>query len=331
MDLVKWGIIGCGDVTEVKSGPAFKLVKNSDLVAVMRRNATKAEDYARRHHVPKWYSNADDLINDPEVNAIYIATPPDAHAALTIKALFAKKPVYVEKPMALNYQQALQMLSASEATETPLFVAYYRRAMPLFLKVKELLQSGIIGNVRMVNIQLFKSFSSAEPFNESPWRVNPEISGGGHFVDLAPHQIDLLHYFFGPVEKVIGIAKNQAMKYKPEDAVSATFVLPGNCIATGTWNFTVPPFLEKDVFEIIGDKGRISFSCFDFVPIELYTLEGTQNFAYPRPPHVEQDLIQSVVEELCGIGKSPCDATSAAHTNWVIDEILKTYYSYKKT
>ncbi|MCX6333190.1 MAG: Gfo/Idh/MocA family oxidoreductase, partial [Bacteroidia bacterium] len=78
--MINWGIIGCGNVTEVKSGPAFNKVNNSRLIAVMRRDAVLAEDYASRHNVPKFYTDASKLINDPEINAVYIATPPSSHA-----------------------------------------------------------------------------------------------------------------------------------------------------------------------------------------------------------------------------------------------------------
>jgi len=226
MEKVNWGIIGCGDVTEVKSGPAFNKVENSGLVAVMRRNAELAEDYAKRHQVPKWYSDADKLINDPEVNAVYVATPPDSHAELSMKAMKAGKPVYVEKPMALNYEQCRQMIEVSEETGMPLFVAYYRRALPGFLKTKELIDSGRLGIVKQVNIQLYKSVSPEETSDSLPWRVIPEIAGGGHFFDLASHQLDYLDFLFGPVEKVKGVALNQGGFYKAEDIVSASFIFP---------------------------------------------------------------------------------------------------------
>src|SRR4051812_47809361 len=114
MKKIKWGIIGCGDVTEIKSGPAFNKINNSELVAVMRRNADKAADYARRHGVPKWYSDAQELINDPGINAIYIATPPQSHEAYTVQSLQAGKPVYVEKPMATDSAAAARMLAMAK-------------------------------------------------------------------------------------------------------------------------------------------------------------------------------------------------------------------------
>src|SRR3954452_17932800 len=148
MKTIKWGIIGCGDVTEVKSGPAFNKVSDSKLVAVMRRDAAKAEDYAKRHGVPKWYSNAYELINDPEINAIYVATPPLQHEEYTIAALEAGKPVYVEKPMAVDAAAAASMQKVALRTNMKLSVAHYRRAQPVFIKIKELLESGTIGEIK---------------------------------------------------------------------------------------------------------------------------------------------------------------------------------------
>ncbi len=323
---IKWGILGCGNVTEVKSGPAFNLVPNSELVAVMRRDAAKAEDYAKRHGVPNWYNNADDLINDDNVNAIYVATPPNAHAELTIKAIKAGKPVYVEKPMALNFAECQQMVDASEKYNTPLFVAYYRRALPGFLKVKELIDSNTIGTVRLVNMQLYKSLSNYKSDEILPWRVDPNIAGGGHFFDLASHQLDFMDFVFGPVQKVNSMAKNQANKYKAEDIISASFLMPENVLVNGTWCFTVPEFLERDTIEIIGEKGTITYSCFDFVPVVLRTSEGIQTFEYAKPKHVQQNMIQLVVDDLLGRGKSPSTGFTGARTNWVMGEVVKEYY-----
>jgi predicted dehydrogenase len=140
MKKINWGIIGCGDVTEIKSGPAFNKVKNSSLVAVMRRDVEKAKDYALRHHVPKWYANARSLINDPEVNAIYVATPPSSHEEYTLAAINAGKPVYVEKPMTVNFASANKMANAAKEKNIKLSVAHYRREIPIFKKIKTLLE-----------------------------------------------------------------------------------------------------------------------------------------------------------------------------------------------
>src|SRR4051812_23443561 len=122
-NIIKWGMIGCGDVTEVKSGPAFSKVPQSKLVAVMSRNPERAADYARRHQVSRWYDNAQALIDDPEVNAIYIATPPLSHEELTLAALKAGKPVYVEKPMSVDAAAGKKMQEAALSSGQKLTVA----------------------------------------------------------------------------------------------------------------------------------------------------------------------------------------------------------------
>ena len=221
MDEINWGIIGCGDVTEVKSGPAFSRVEHSSLSAVMRRDGEKARDYARRHQVPRWYDQADALIDDPEVNAIYIATPPDSHCAYTLRAAQAGKPVYVEKPMARTYAECQQMIEACQSAGVSLFVAYYRRCLPLFVKIRELIHSGAIGDVRVVSVQLIHAVHPGD--EDVPWRVRPEIAGGGHFYDLASHQLDYLDYLLSPIRAAGGQAANQAGLYPAEDCVTASW------------------------------------------------------------------------------------------------------------
>src|SRR4051812_2264086 len=116
MKKINWGIIGCGDVTEIKSGPAFNKVPGSSLAAVMRRDAEKAKDYASRHNVSRWYSDPYELIADPEVNAVYVATPPSSHQEYAIAALKAGKPVYVEKPMSIDVSSCMNMVNTARQT-----------------------------------------------------------------------------------------------------------------------------------------------------------------------------------------------------------------------
>ena len=179
MRTIRWGIIGCGNVTEVKSGPGFQKATNSHLVAVMRRDGAMAADYARRHGVPHWYDDADALINDPAVDAVYIATPPNAHQAYTLAAAKAGKPVYVEKPMALNYVECQTMVAACKAAGVRLWVAYYRRCLPRFLKVKALLESGAIGAPRLVTVRFYRDWVQPVDQTQLPWRVQPAVAGGG--------------------------------------------------------------------------------------------------------------------------------------------------------
>jgi len=328
LEEVKWGIIGCGNVTELKSGPAFNKVAHSKLHAVMRRNADKAAEYANRHGVEKWYSDADQLINDPQVNAIYVATPPDTHALYAIKAMRAGKPVYVEKPMACNYQQCCDMIWVSEKTGIPLFVAYYRRTLPAFLKVKELVNEGIIGIPLTVNIRLHKSSGEKDQFKDrQTWHTNPDIAGAGYFYDLASHQFDYLDFLFGPVTDVKGFAENRAGYYAAEDTVSAAFAFASGVTGTGSWSFVVPRGSEEDIIEITGTKGKIVFSCFQHGDVILTTPQGTVSLSFQNPENISHYLIESVVKELRGEGKCPSRCYSAARANKVLEDVVIDYYT----
>lgn len=318
MEKIRWGIIGCGDVTEVKSGPAFYKIEGSELVAVMRRDGDKARDYAQRHQVPRWYDQADALIADAEVDAVYIATPPDSHAEYTIQVARAGKPVYVEKPMARNHAECQAMIAACQQAQVPLFVAYYRRTLPAFCKVKALVDEGAIGPVRYVSIELCQP--AGENPDDLPWRVVPEISGGGYFFDLASHQLDYLDHLLGPISAATGSATNQAGLYQAEDAVSASFSFASGALGVGVWNFAADQ--DRDRIEIVGDKGRIAFSTFASTPIELIDATGTQSFAIDPPQHVHQPLVQTVVDALCGRGECPSTGTSAARTSRIMDLIV---------
>ena len=328
--MINWGIIGCGNVTEAKSGPAFSKVQESRLIAVMRRDASLAEDYARRHNVPKFYSRASDLINDKDINAVYIATPPGSHAEYAIETIKAGKPVYIEKPMAVNYAECLKINRAAEKYNVPVFVAYYRRALPGFLLVKELIEKGKIGKVRFVQLQLFKYPSQDEKTGKLPWRVDPKVSGGGHFFDLASHQLDWLDFIFGPIQKIKSIALNQAGLYKAEDFVTAEFVFSENIVGTGNWCFSVSPDTERDIIEIVGDCGSIKFSTFSFEPIVLTNGSGRQEYINERPEHVQFNLIEKIVQTLHGKGTSPSTGITGARTSRVMDEIVAEYYKDKR-
>lgn len=319
--MIHWGIIGVGDVCEVKSGPAFNKVDGSKLVAVMRRTAHLAEDYAKRHAVPKWYDNAEKLIKDPEVNAIYIATPPDTHLFYTKMAAKEGKPIYVEKPMARSHAECLKMVEVCENYKVPLFVAYYRRALPNFLKVKELVDSGAIGEIRMVEITLLKSYKADIAGEETGWRTNPAISGGGYFHDLASHQLDFLDFLLGPIESAKGFAVNFGRHYPADDTVLATFRFQSGVLGTGSWCFVTDSATEKEVTTIYGSAGRIEFSFFGSSEVRLFSKEK-EEFSFNMPKHIQQPFIDTVVKELLG-SPNACSSTgiSGARTSWVLDKI----------
>src|SRR5665647_994210 len=325
MKKIDWGIIGCGHVTEVKSGPAFNKVNNSCLVAVMRRDAEKAKDYASRHNVPKWYDNAMNLINDPDVNAIYIATPPSSHEAYALAALRAGKPVYVEKPMTVNFASAINMVNAAKETNVKLTVAHYRRAQPYFKKIKQLLDDKIIGEVRIVKLDFYKKLLSEEDLKLPgyAWRLDTTVAGGGLFHDLAPQQLDLLYYFFGAVENASGISVNQSHLYNADDVVAGNILFKNGVVFSGSWCFNAAPQNERDSCEIIGSEGTLRFSVFGEQIIVISKNNNEQNISFTPPRHVQQPMIEKVVEYFLDGGPNPCSAEDGAEIIRLMDQFTE--------
>ncbi len=309
--MISWGIIGCGDVTEKKSGPAFNKVPNSKLVAVMRRDAIKAADYAARHSVPKWYSNAYDLINDPDVNAIYIATPPSSHEEYTIAALKAGKPVYVEKPATTNVASCKRIIKASEKFKTKLTVAHYRRALPMFLQIKKLVNEGKIGKLRLIKLSMLQPHqSNITSQTETNWRILPEISGGGLFFDLAPHQLDIILFICSGIKKYFGLGVNQSKFYAAEDFVSGIIQFEAGEVFSGNWCFTMPENVQEDSCEIIGELGSIKFPFFGN-ELTLKLANGSEIFNFERPDHIQQAMIEQVVRYFNNERENPCSIEEA--------------------
>lgn len=303
---IHWGIIGCGDVAEVKSGPAFNKIPQSKLVAVMRRNGAKAKDFAERHQVDHWYEDADQLLQHPDIKAVYIATPPSSHVDYALRAIEAGKDIYLEKPLALNSDEGRKIRKALTGTSIKLTMAHYRRKMPAFLKVKELLDSKAIGAVRFVDIQILQSTKTdIIAATSENWRLNPEISGGGYFYDLAPHQIDLMLSWFGVPEKVEGFGVNQQGAYPANDMVNGIMEYPDNIQFRGVWAFNVAESDKLDRCTIFGSRGSITFSFFGD-QVFLTTPEDTKNFSFTTIPHVQQPMIDATVKYFLGERENPC-------------------------
>jgi 1,5-anhydro-D-fructose reductase (1,5-anhydro-D-mannitol-forming) len=320
---IHWGIIGAGNVCEKKSGPAFHKVRHSHLTAVMRRNEEKAKDYAFRHNVPKYYSNAEDLIYDREINAIYIATPPSFHEEFTLAALKAGKPVYVEKPVALNAASCKRMIDASVKHNLPVTVAHYRRGLPLFNTIKELLNEDRIGKVLFVTIRTFQTPVNDLVANANEnWRVVPELSGGGIFHDLAPHQLDLMYWYFGPPIKIQGFSANQGGNYNAPDLTMLGISFDQNIYLNGMWSFAIHQSADTERCEIIGEKGKLAFSFFRSPLLEVYTDDGLNKLEFPFPEHIQQPMIEKTVAFFRGEGDNPCSLEDALVSIQMMDSTL---------
>ncbi len=322
--MIRWGILGCGAVTEQKSGPAFQQAAGSRLTAVMRRNGERAADYARRHRVPHWFDEVDALLACAEVDAVYVATPPSSHVPLALRALAAGKPVYIEKPLAANVAEAERLLAAVARTGLPAFVAYYRRGLPRFRHLKRLLQDGAIGEVYACRVEYASQRGWLPDGAPIPWRFDKATAGGGLFVDLGSHTLDILDDLLGPIRSAHGVTGQVGRPaYDVENLVAAEWVFESGVIGSGLWHFTSPFYRDEVV--LTGTLGELRFSTFGDGPVVLQRPGcGEQRFEHSNPDPIQGPLVQNVVEVLLGRAADPWStAATAVRTTRVMEAILR--------
>lgn len=324
MEQIKWGLIGCGNVVENKSGPAFNTTENSSIFAIMRRDIIKAKESAKKLGAKKWYDNMDDLMADDEINAVYIATPPGLHLEQAIKCCKAKKPTYIEKPFARNYEEAIQITKMFEEAGVPLYIAHYRRALPKFIKIKEILQSGKIGRICEADFRLNRKYNYEEIHNT--WLYNTELSGGGKFYDIAPHSIDIMVYLLGNFTQINGIATNNNKEYDVEDVVIMSFKTDMGVI--GTANFNSLALDKKDHMIIYGTKGKVEFSMHGNDTVIITTVNGEEKIEIDNPKIIQESMVENVVKSLLtGKHLNTCLAKEALETYRIMDIVLEKYYN----
>lgn len=317
----KWGMVGCGSVTELKSGPAYQKTEGFELFAVMCRDIAKAEDYAKRHNVPHFYDDADALINHPEVDAIYIATPPDSHEYYALKVAEAGKICCIEKPMAPSYEACLRINAAFEDRKLPLFVAYYRRSLPRFLQVKEWIDQNKIGAIRHIHWHFSKPANAIDKSGSYNWRTDAKIAPGGYFDDLASHGLDLFVHLLGPIKSANGTAENKQGLYTAKDHIKGQWVHNWGVTGYGTWDFGAEK--REDIVKIYGNEGNITFSVFGEAPIVLERDDDTKSLNVANPEHVQWNHVQNIKAHLSGESQHPSLGDTATHTAWVMDQILE--------
>jgi len=317
---MNWGIIGCGDVTEVKSGPAYQNTPSFNLHGVTRRNLELAQDYARRHNVAKVYKSADELVHDDNIDAVYIATPPDSHLQYGLMVAAAGKPCCIEKPLSPTYEDSVKIVRAFEQQNTPLFVAYYRRTLPRFLKVKSLIDSGAIGQVRRIHWDLSAPPSEVDLSGEYNWRTDSKVARGGYFDDLASHGLDLFCYFLGEMSVVSGTVSNQQGLYSAYDSINACWTHEGGVGGTASWNFA--GYGDVDSVTLVGSSGEIRFSVFHDNEVVLINKGGEQRFDIDHPKHVQSGHVEAMQRALLSGHAHPSTGATALHTGWVMERIL---------
>lgn len=294
MKIVNFGIIGCGDVTEKKSGPAFQKIEGSNLLAVMRRNEEKLIDYAKRHNVPNYSTDYLELLKDKNIDAIYIATPPKMHHFYTLEAAKYGKAIYVEKPMAMSVAECEEMIQVCKDNKVPLFVAYYRREHDRFKKVKEMMESKEIGEVRSFNYFYTSKIPTIDP-NRS-WLLSKDIAGGGLLYDIGSHMIDTMIYMFGEVLTATGISCNQSGTLNVNDVTSGIIQFKNNI--QGSIQLSFNGNENRDELTIIGSKGSIKLSIMSNDNMLVTKDDKTYEVSFPNMEHVQLPLIKRVVNTL---------------------------------
>lgn len=318
MGTIRWGILGCGDVAEKKGGPALYKAAGSTLVAVMRRDREKAEDFARRHGAQRAYDTVEGLLADPDVDAVYIATPPHLHCEQTLLAAAAGKHVLVEKPMALDPTECANMIAACTQAGVSLNVAYYRRFWPKFQAVKSLLDSGAIGTPLGARLLLCTRAAS------SGWRVDPQLAGGGHVVDVGSHRLDMLLFLLGDVVEVQSFAANRLRHHAAEnDSVFILRFAQGVVASAGFHFHTQPP---RDVLEIFGSEGTLTLDSFDS---PTFTVNGVEHrYETPSPTHLP--LVQALVDSYRGTGLAPVPGDEGAKATTILSSMVYSRDSHAK-
>ncbi|HIP03306.1 MAG TPA: Gfo/Idh/MocA family oxidoreductase [Campylobacterales bacterium] len=313
-------MIGCGAVTELKSAPAYQKTDGFTLDAVFSRDFEKAKDYAKRFGIEKVYESADALINDSEIDAVYIATPPDSHKTYALKVADAGKICCIEKPMAPSFEECVEINEAFEQRNIPLFVSYYRRSLPRFLKVKSWIEDGKIGDIRHVEWHLHKPANGIDLSRGYNWRTDSKIAHGGYFDDVGSHGLDLLGFLLGDIIDAVGMSENVQNLYTAKDAISACWKHPNGVTGSGSWNFGMHK--REDSVTIYGSRGKIKFSALDEHPIELENEEENLSMFIENPKNIQFFHVENMREHLKGTIIHPSTGNSAMHTSWVMDKIL---------
>ncbi|HJN14670.1 MAG TPA: Gfo/Idh/MocA family oxidoreductase, partial [Armatimonadota bacterium] len=251
---LRWGIIGCGNVAETKGGPALYGVEGSELVAVMSRSAEKGADFAQRHGARRHYTSVADLLSDDEVDAVYVATPPHLHAEQTVLAAEAGKHVLCEKPMALTVAECETMVAACRDAGVELWIAYYRRCWPPIVLMKELLERGTIGQPTMARVTLTGMYGPPGD-GTIPWRLQPEVSGGGGLMDVGSHRLDLLVHLLGEVRDVSAFVDTISSDLAVDDSASLLLKFAGGAQAVVSCHWNVADAVDE--LEVGGTKGRL--------------------------------------------------------------------------
>ncbi len=289
---IRWGILGCGDVARRRVARAIIDDPNSQLVAACRRNADKLKDFCDDFDVPRALANDQDLIAQDDIDAVYIATPVNLHLPQTIAAARSGKHVLVEKPMAMSVAQCDEMISACRQHGVKLGVAYYRRFYPVVDRMRQIIDSGEIGNVLSVSVVTGSAFQMG-PSDDGYWRVIPETGGGGALMDIGSHRLDLMLDLFGDVVDVKSVCSTVAADYDSEDC--ASLVMRFHSGVHGNLQCYFGTSAEPDEFTVVGTAGRLYSNVLNNGDLTVLRDGNTSTESHPPSSNFNSPLIADFV------------------------------------
>ena len=307
LETIRWGVIGAGNVFEYKSGPALSKTPSSELVAVMRTNAAIAEETARRHNAKHWYTTAESLVADPEVNAVYIASPHYLHPEHVALAARAKKIVLCEKPVGVNTAQAQQAVAVCRANSVPLTVAYYRRFWDIVQAMQTFLREGAIGQVVTARAQLSDLFTGD---GERGWLTSMAKSGGDALANSGAHWIDLIRFLLGEVSDVMAYASSKFSGWETDDTTIVQMRMVSGALVSLTTTRRTPTSTNE--LDILGTTGRLYASPLSEGRLILHRSgREPEMLNYPRAGVMHAELIAALVPYLLRGEPSPLPGEEA--------------------
>ena len=319
MRKVGWGLIGCGDIARRRVAPALRDLDNCELIVVSRADAERAEVFAREFGAKRWHADWRDLIEDPEIEAVYVATPVHLHAAQAIAAAEAGKHVLCEKPMALSVGECARMNAAAEASGVRLGVAYYRRFYPAVERVAELLRSGEIGAPVLAQMNAFERFEPA-PDHPRRWLLERRLSGGGPMFDFGCHRVEVLLNLFGRAAAVKGLTSNAAFAREVEDTACALIEFEGG--AQAVLSVTHAAREPQDTLEVFGTRGSVRADVLNDGRLRIKTDAGEREESHTPHPNLHQPLIDDFARAVVE-GRSPRVDGAAGQA---VSEVLELIY-----
>ena len=315
---LRFGIIGCGDIAANSFAPSLLKSGRAELTAVCRRDLDQAKMFAARFNAPAAYASAEELVQDENVDAVIVATPPKVHCEQTVLAARQGKHVICEKPMAMNADECRAMIGGCKQADVKLAVAYRRRLFPQVLKAKELIGQGRIGRVVCVRTHYSGWYDGR---SETSWRLQPEIGGGGVLMDMAVHRLEVLLHFAGLPSEVSALAETVYHDWQVDDSCALVLKFSDGKIGVHSTIWTSPP--RHDSAQIDGTKGRILIDPLEFFAdhIRLERPKGVERVPVTplEAPYFDLPMIDDFVVAVQEGREPVCDGASGYWTQAVVD------------